>query len=66
MRQDFPGGPLVKNPPSNAGDVGSIPGQETKIQHGMAQLSIRTSNQRARMPQLEKAGHPNEDPAQPK
>ena len=28
---DFPGGPVVKNPPSNAGDNGSIPGQGTKI-----------------------------------
>ena len=25
-----PGGPVVKNPPSNAGDAGLIPGQETK------------------------------------
>ena len=24
--QDFPGGPVVKNPPSNAGDSGLIPG----------------------------------------
>ena len=23
---DFPGGPVVKNPPPNAGDTGSIPG----------------------------------------
>ena len=23
---DFPGGAVVKNPPSNAGDTGSIPG----------------------------------------
>ena len=23
---DFPGGPVVKNPPANAGDRGSIPG----------------------------------------
>ena len=23
----FPGGPVVKNPPANAGDTGSIPGQ---------------------------------------
>ena len=28
--RDFPGGPVVKTPPSNAGDVGSIPGQGTK------------------------------------
>ena len=27
---DFPGGTVVKNPPSNAGDVGSIPGQGTR------------------------------------
>ena len=25
-RLGFPGGPVVKNPPANAGDVGSIPG----------------------------------------
>ena len=24
--QDFPGGAVVKNPPANAGDMGSIPG----------------------------------------
>ena len=24
--QDFPGGAVVKNPPANAGDTGSIPG----------------------------------------
>ena len=23
---DFPGGPVVENPPANAGDMGSIPG----------------------------------------
>ena len=28
--RDFPGGPVVKNPPCNAGDAGSIPGQGTK------------------------------------
>ena len=27
INRDFPGGPVVKNPPSNAGDAGSIPGQ---------------------------------------
>ena len=30
---DFPGGPVVKNPPSNAGGTGSIPDQGTKIPH---------------------------------
>ena len=28
---DFPGGPVIENPPSNAGDAGLIPGQGTKI-----------------------------------
>ena len=28
---DFPGGPVVKNPLSNAGDEGSIPDQGIKI-----------------------------------
>ena len=31
--RDFPGGPVVKNLPYNAGDTGSIPGQGTKILH---------------------------------
>ena len=26
MERDFPRGPVVKNPPANAGDPGSIPG----------------------------------------
>lgn len=30
--QGFPGGPLVKNPPSRAGDTGLIPDQGAKIQ----------------------------------
>ena len=29
----MPGGPVVKNPPSSAGDTGSIPGWGTKITH---------------------------------
>ena len=36
---DFPGGPVVKNPPYNEGDASSIPGQGTKIPHAMGQLS---------------------------
>ena len=30
---DFPSGPVVKNPPSNAGEASSIPGRGTKIPH---------------------------------
>ena len=26
MVEDFPGGPVVRNPPANARDMGSIPG----------------------------------------
>ena len=37
--RDFPGGPVVKKPPSNAGDAGSIPGRGTKIPHAAGQLS---------------------------
>ena len=36
---DFPGGPMVKNPPSSAGDASSIPGRGTKIPHAAGQLS---------------------------
>ena len=39
-RKGFPGGPVVKNPPSNVGDVGSIPGRGTKIPHAVGQLSL--------------------------
>ena len=44
-RRDFPGGPVVKYLSSNAGDVGLIPGWETKIPHATGQISpcARTS-----------------------
>ena len=38
-RGDFPGSPVVKNPPCNAGDTDSIPGGGTKIPHAAEQLS---------------------------
>ena len=34
-REGFPGGAVVKNPPANAGGVGSIPGRGTKIPHAV-------------------------------
>ena len=40
---DFPGGPVVKNLPSNAEDMGSIPGWGTKISHAAGQLSQHTT-----------------------
>ena len=39
MKRDFLGGPMVKNPPSSAGDSGSIPGRGIKIPHAAGQLS---------------------------
>ena len=49
--RDFPGGPVVKNPPSNAGGMGLISGQGTKIPHTTGQLSPHR-NYRAHVPQL--------------
>ena len=53
----FPVGPVVKNPPSNAGDVGFIPGRGTKIPHTAGQLSPHATttelarlNERAHVP----------------
>ena len=40
---DFPGGPVAKNLPSNAGHAGCIPGQGTKISHAVKQLNPRTT-----------------------
>ena len=57
--QDIPGGPVVENPPCNAGDAGLIPGQETKIPHAAEQLSPHTTTKESmghkegsHMPQL--------------
>ena len=41
--RDLPDGPVVKNLPSNLGDVGLIPGQGTKIPHATGQLSPCTT-----------------------
>ena len=37
LRRDFPGGPVVKNMPCNAGDMGSTPGLQTKIPQATGQ-----------------------------
>ena len=56
--QDFLGGPVVKNPPSNAGDTGLIPGWGTKISRATGPLSPHATttelarlNERACVPQ---------------
>ena len=36
--RNFPGSPVVKNPPGNAEDVGSVPGRGTKISYTGEQL----------------------------
>ena len=43
---DFLSGPVAKNPSSSAGDVGLIPGQETKISHASGQLSLHTTTRK--------------------
>ena len=53
---DFPGGPVVKNLPSNAGDTSWIPGQGTVIPHATGQLSPRaTTTELSRLNQSPRA-----------
>ena len=51
--EDFPGGPVVKNPPCNAEDSGSIPDQGTKIPHTAEKLSSWDATTEVQVPQLE-------------
>ena len=37
----FPGGPVVKNPPCNAGDAGSLPAPGAEIPPVIEQLRLR-------------------------
>ena len=53
MTRDFTGGPVVKNPPSSAGDMGSIPGRGTKIPHAAGQVSPVPQLLSPRAPQLQ-------------
>ena len=41
MKEDFPGGPVVENPPSSAGDAGPILAWGTKVPLAAGQLSPR-------------------------
>ena len=54
--RDFPGSLVVKNPPSNAADTNSTPGQRTKIPHAEGQLlspcSLETKHHKSRVLQL--------------
>ena len=42
--RDLPGDPVVKNPLSNAGDVGSTPGRGTEISHATVLQLERSSH----------------------
>ena len=56
LEGEFPGGPVVKNSPSNTGDAGSIPGRVTDPTcHGATKPTL--SNKRSHLR--------NEDPTQP-
>ena len=55
--RDILGGPVVKNLPSNAEDMGSITDQGTKISHATGQLSLHATTR--------EPAHCNEDPVQP-
>ena len=54
---DFPGGPVVENPPSNAEVAGSIPDQGIQIPHAPRQESphVAHCNSWTRAPQLERS-----------
>ena len=49
--QDFSGDPVVKNLPSNAGDMDLIPDWGTKILHASGQLNLHATSR-------EKKNHP--------
>ena len=48
--RDFPGGPVVKNLPANAGDMGSTPGPGARIPHASGQLNLVHRNHWAGFP----------------
>ena len=59
--KSIPGGPIVKNPPANAGDTGSIPGlgRSHVSNEARAQLLLRLTRLE---PKLPKRSHRNETP----
>ena len=65
IERDLPGGPVVKNPPSNAEDQGSIPGWGTKIPHASKQLSPYITTKEALTCRKEEPACHSEDMVQP-
>jgi len=57
---------VVKNPSSNAGDSGLIPGQDTKIPHASGQLNLRSATEGSLQPEpafsQRKPVHYNQEP----
>ena len=45
--RDFLDDPVVKNPPTNSGDTGSISGQGTKVPHATGQVRLRVTTRQA-------------------
>ena len=58
--QDFPGGPVDKNPSANAGDMGSIPDLGNFTSRG---ATTEACSPRACAPVLHKRSHSSEKPA---
>ena len=62
---DFPGSPVVKNPPANAGDMGSIPGGRFHTFRGATKPVATTTDACTLEPRLwNKRSHGNEKPSQ--
>ena len=51
---DFLGGPVVKNLPSNARDLGLIPGRGAKISHVVGQLESLSATMKTQQSQNSK------------
>ena len=71
VHQDLVSGPVVKNPPSNAGYPDLIPGRGTKIPYATGQLislpvTLEPLQSRTYEPQLKMTTCHSEDPEQPK
>jgi len=59
--REFPDGPVVKNLPFNAGDMGSVSAWGTKIPHATGQLSPCSTTREAHALPLERSPHHYKD-----
>ena len=60
---DFPGGPAVKNPPANAGNMDSIPGPGGSHMPWSNEVRVPLLTPEHSRVVLHKRSHRNEDPA---